>query len=132
MTEADTAGGMENNLFKYIKKFSPDSKIVKTVLGIEPDIKEILMLASECEEIIQCTINCERFPEQVKTIEQVSKLKPTLVIMLRDPYDVMLIQKDITVIAAYSVIDSNMEITCDLIFGGNEFTGKLPVKIGNV
>lgn len=127
LSEADTTGGMENNLFKYISQYCPNSKMIKTVLGKDSNMNEILMLAKECDEIIQCTINCVRFPEQIKILEQVSQLKPTVAIMLRDPYDAMLIQEDIAAIAAYSAIDTNMQITCDLIFGKYSFSGRLPV-----
>lgn len=129
LTEADTSDLNENNLYTFVKQHAPNARLLEIDLDSEPDIRSIVDLAGNYDTIVHCTINCLRFPWQVKLMEQLKEVRPLLVVMLRDPYDAMVIPQDVPLIASYSAIDPAMKAVGDLLFGKYEFSGKLPVSI---
>jgi beta-N-acetylhexosaminidase len=131
LTEADTSGGKINNFYKFIGSYA--SEVINYNLDLKEDyyfIKEDII--RQCDVIIQCTINAVRFPKQLELLKELSTIKPTIAIMLRDPYEATLMPENVAVIATYSSNDNTMEVASALIYGEGTFLGKLPVKINNV
>ena len=127
LTEADTSGGMTNSLHKYIAPYA--SEVFSHSIDLERDCQIDEGVINKYDFIVQCTINSIRFPKQIKILEQISELKPTIAVMLRDPYEAALIPDRAAVIAAYSSIDNSMSALAALIYGEATFEGSLPVKI---
>ena len=127
LTEADTSGGMVNSLHKFIAPYA--SEVFSHSIDLERDNQIDETVIKKYDVIVQCTINSIRFPKQLKILDQIAELKPTIAVMLRDPYEAPLISDRAAVIAAYSSIDKSMSALADLIYGVGSFEGSLPVKI---
>ncbi|MBA4492868.1 glycoside hydrolase family 3 protein [Paenactinomyces guangxiensis] len=129
LTEADTSGDQENLLFSYLQKFVQDVRMLEFTLDEDWDYTRLNRAVSDRDLIIYCTVNAHRFPAQISAINHLKRCRPLVAVMLRDPYDAQLISEDITVVAAYSIIDEQMRTLAKQLGGKIPFVGKCPVQI---
>lgn len=131
LTEADTSAGKVIEISKFL---IPHASEVKTYnIDLQAPYNSFSEInINHFDVVIQCTINSLKFPYQLEILRRLNSIKPTIALLLRDPYEAVLIPEDTTVIATYSSCEKSMKVTADLIYGEGDFLGKLPVKIRNL
>ncbi|MFW5980699.1 MAG: glycoside hydrolase family 3 N-terminal domain-containing protein, partial [Halanaerobiaceae bacterium] len=99
-------------------------------------VNEEKPLSSQTEEkilqndlVVVLTHNAVNNPDQIKIAENLSEDLPVIVVALRNPYDLRLIENTPAFISTYDYSPANLRAAADLISGKIESTGKLPVTI---
>lgn len=104
-------------------------KEIRISLKNPPNYEEIKREAESYDIIVQCTINCAYYPWQIELMKKLQECKPVIAVALRDPYDILFMPENVSMISAYSANDINMKICSSLLFGEYDFKGVLPIKI---
>lgn len=130
LSESDTSAGLKINLEKYLKEYIETVHTVTIPIEIQENgFEKVLKISGNYDLIIQGTSGALKYRGQIELMKKLSQKKPVVAIMLREPYDAMLIPDNIAVVCAFSGIDNSMECIAHALLGEAEFPGVLPVKI---
>ncbi len=120
----------ENSLAEDMQKiFGGDYSLMSN----SPDSAEIETLVNKAKGhsvVVVGSYNAHIYKGQEQLIHAMHALNiPMIVIALRNPYDVMYLQKGVCGIAAYSYNDSTVKALVDILKGNKKATGKIPLKM---
>lgn len=88
-------------------------------------------LVQDYDVVIIAILNGLRFPRQIEIVEELYLYRPVVVILLRDPYEAIVLSDKLTVIACYSMIEPTMSTLVHQFMGKISFQGKLPVCLSS-
>jgi len=95
------------------------------------EIEAVVAQAADAEQIILATCNGHLFRGQITLAHALAKTgKPMTVVALRNPYDIPLLPRGSSAIAAYEY-SIPVLTALEEIFRGGRFTGRLPVNPGS-
>lgn len=92
------------------------------------DVKEKL---SSCDIIIVCTFDAVTNIKQVKIADKLVEDFPVIILAVRNPYDLKLLEKVPIFLTTYDYSPASLRAAADIITGKLEPSGKLPVEILN-
>lgn len=121
-------------LGRAVRRYCPDATEVRfpAVPGQE-DIARILRAAEEAEVIIAATAGA-RPPQSAAQTALVQALiglgKPTAVLALRNPYDLVKLSGARVLLAAYDAGPAAVRAAVDVLYGRARAKGRLPVELG--
>lgn len=98
--------------------------------GAEPVLGTFI---DECDVVVVVTRNAHLVREQGAMVRRILDAgRPTVVVAVRSPYDVLSFPSVGTYLASYGDTPASLEAAVSVLFGHSQPRGKLPVSIGNV
>ncbi len=117
LTEADTSGGLKNNLPVYLKKYFSNVEELRISLSEGISDEKLSEITENFSLAVIITVNIQLFREQEKMIKNISEFMDTIAVISRDPYDVNFLPEECAVIASYSSDDFSMMRAAEIIAG---------------
>ena len=131
LTPADTSSYVTPQLGAALRQYHPN--VDEFTLSYAPETDEIAALLERLREydmLIIGTLNAYASPNQAEFVRQALKLGiPSVVVALRQPYDLTVFSEATTYVCTYSILEPSMRALAKALFGKIEFKGKLPVSI---
>jgi beta-N-acetylhexosaminidase len=134
LTPADTSSYVTPQLANSIRQFHTNTdEFIISYAPEEKETKELIDKLKKYDLIIFGTINAYAEKKQADLVNQALNLNiPTVVIAMRLPYDLAVIQQASTYLCTYSILEPSMKAVAKAMFGRSEITGQLPVSIPGV
>jgi beta-N-acetylhexosaminidase len=129
---ADTSEFIRCNLGEHLSTEFYKTKII----SINPfsvsskEESDIEAASADSDIIIIATENAHEFPVFLNLIHKLNKIKPTIIVSLRHPYEVKFFPKDASIILAFSPTNKSMEAVKNVITGRLKAKGKAPITLG--
>ncbi|HEX2697069.1 MAG TPA: glycoside hydrolase family 3 N-terminal domain-containing protein [Anaerolineales bacterium] len=131
LTPADTSSYIIPSLASALREFHPDMD--EFIISHSPTDAEIASLLEQIPHynlIVLATINAfTNTGQQAMTREIIKRGIPTLVVALRLPYDLAMLEEVSTFVCTYSILEPSMHALASSLFGKTKFQGQLPVSI---
>lgn len=103
------------------------------VIPLNPDkdmIERVCIACKDTDRVVIGTYNAILYPGQVKLIDEIKKCSKNIVaVLLRNPYDLMVLDGVSTCICAYEYTPLALMSVLKVLAGDIEACGKLPVRI---
>jgi beta-N-acetylhexosaminidase len=128
-TGADDTDGQYNVLDKVIHAFPKMTHITAPLNPTDEEIKDILNKAKSLKQIILCTYNGNIYQQQIKLMDQLSKLQLDLhVIAMRNPYDLYYAKDIDNYVCLYEYTPNAIKVLLAYLKGEILPKGRMPVK----
>lgn len=118
------------SLASVIARKRPDAVAQNIPLRPSPtDIDRAVAAARTSDAVVLGTTDLFAYPEQVALARALLKEKPTALVSLRAPYDVMTIPEAPAVLCTYGAREVSLTAAAEVLFGERKPSGSLPVDI---
>lgn len=129
LTQSDTSQQIQIHLSRFLSCNCMLIEQEEYSLDLRPEEQKLLaQKALGFDYVIQLTMGALRFPEQAELFNALPR-KKAVAILIREPYDAMILPQDATIICVYSGIDASMENVADILFGRTGCRGVCPVRL---
>jgi beta-N-acetylhexosaminidase len=102
-------------------------------ITVEPgadEIRDCIELGKTADKVLILTYNAHRYPSQMNLVNRLVDVgKQTVVVAVRDPYDLALIAGAKALIATYGFRECSLKALSRVLFGELEAKGRLPIKL---
>lgn len=103
------------------------------VTSKDPDaaeLQEVIQMAKDATSIVIGTYNGHLINGQMKLIEELSKeSRKVIVVALRNPYDLIGLEKHVTGIVAWDYTEMTLELLASVLKNQEELTGIMPITM---
>lgn len=130
LTQVEDVTGSEV-LFEEIRLHHSQTQLLAIdVCPNEDQVCEAVRLARDARIIVIATYNAHLYSEQARLVNYVlASGQPTVIIAVRNPYDLNVLPQAKTYLATYSFRSASLKAVVQVIFGQLQAKGKLPVAL---
>lgn len=93
------------------------------------EIAAAVSAAREADVAVAATADLQTYPEQAELVRALAKTKPTILVSMRSPYDVMSVPEIPAYLCAYYGRPDAARAVAEVLLGKTKPQGKLPVEI---
>ena len=129
LTIADDTDGVRNLELRLNKELPNLKTSIINVSPTDEEINEVVNKVKDYKQVILTTYSGNTQPQQIKLIEEVSKVHDNVfVISMRDPYDLHYTKVIKNYIALYEYTPNSIEVLIKYLKGEILPKGKIPIK----
>lgn len=129
LTESDTSQQIQIHLVGFLSSICSAVDEIEYPLDVSAQERGSLTVRAEgYDYVIQLTVGALRYPAQVELFCSLPREK-ACVLLIREPYDALLLPDDALAICTYSGIDAAMRHVVEILFGRAKCRGVCPVRL---
>jgi beta-N-acetylhexosaminidase len=134
LTPADTSANVKPTLAAALRLRFPATQ--ELIVSTDPDSGDLAALrerAADYDVIVLGTFAAHLQPQQAELADAIlAANRPTVTVALRTPWDLLAYPSARTHVCTYGILPPSMEALAAALTGESPFSGRLPVKLGEL